>query len=59
MSGSKLRWGQIVIAGLLSEIALMIAIVPLGLRLGDVFLRYTAPPGSFLTLFFRCAMGRS
>ena len=38
-------------AGLLSEIALIIAIVPLGLRLGDAFLRYTAPPGSFLACF--------
>ena len=51
MSGWKLHWGRIVAAGLLSEIALIIAIVPLGLRLGDAFLRYTAPPGSFLACF--------
>jgi putative membrane protein (TIGR04086 family) len=51
MSGSKLHWGRIITAGLLSEIALFIAIVPLGLRLGDAFLRYAAPPGSFLACF--------
>jgi putative membrane protein (TIGR04086 family) len=51
MSGGKLHFGRIVTAGLLSEIALMIAIVPLGLRLGDAFLRYAAPPGSFLACF--------
>jgi putative membrane protein (TIGR04086 family) len=51
MSELNLRWGRIVTAGLLSEIALIIAIVPLGLRLGDAFLRYAAPPGSFLVCF--------
>jgi putative membrane protein (TIGR04086 family) len=51
MSRSKLHWVRIVTAGLLSEIALIIAFVPLGLRLGDAFLRYTAPPGSFLACF--------
>src|SRR5215471_4765706 len=51
MSGWKLHWGRIVAAGLLSEIALILAIVPLGLRLGDSFLRYTAPPGSFVMCF--------
>lgn len=51
MIGWKLHWGRIITAGLVSEIALFIAIVPLGLRLGDAFLRYTAPPGSFLACF--------
>ena len=52
MNPSKLHWGRIIAAGLLAEIALILAIVPLGLRLGDAFLRYTAPPGSFVTCFF-------
>src|SRR5215471_1796535 len=51
MGGWKLHWGRIITAGLLSEIALFIAIVPLGLRLGDAFLRYAAPPASFLACF--------
>ena len=36
------------LGGLLAEVALIIAIVPLGLRLGDKFLNYTAGPGSFV-----------
>jgi putative membrane protein (TIGR04086 family) len=51
ISRSKLHWGRIVTAGLLSEISLIVASIPLGLLLGDAFLRYTAPPGSFLTCF--------
>lgn len=51
MNPSKLHWGRIIAAGLLAEIALILAIVPLGLRLGDTFLRYSAPPGSFVTCF--------
>ena len=51
MNPSRLHWGPIIAAGLLAEIALILAIVPLGLRLGNVFLRYTAPPGSFATCF--------
>ena len=51
MSGWKLHWGRIITAGLLSEIALFIAIVPLGLHLGDAFLRYAAPQGSFFACF--------
>jgi len=39
------------LGGLLAEIALILAIVPLGLRLGENFLQYTAPPGSFITCF--------
>ncbi len=35
----------------MAEVALILAIVPLGLRLGDAFLHYTAPPGSFVTCF--------
>ena len=48
----KLRWGRIVVGGLLAEVALIIAIVPLGLRSGDAFLQMTAPPGSFIVCFF-------
>ena len=48
---SKLRWGRVVIAGLLAEVGLILAIVPVGLRLGDTFLRYAAPPGSFVVCF--------
>jgi len=40
-----------VIGGLAAEIALILAIVPLGLRLGQTFLHYTAAPGSFVTCF--------
>jgi putative membrane protein (TIGR04086 family) len=39
------------VGGLLAEVALILAIVPLGLRLGDKFLHYTAPPGSFVMCF--------
>ena len=39
------------VGGLLAEVALILAIVPLGLRLGESFLHYTAPPGSFVTCF--------
>src|ERR1700690_3526632 len=51
MSGTRIRWGRILIGGLLAEVALILAIVPLGLRLGDNFLHYTAPPGSFVMCF--------
>jgi putative membrane protein (TIGR04086 family) len=51
MSSTGIRWGRILLGGFLAEVALIIAIVPLGLRLGDNFLHYTAPPGSFLTCF--------
>lgn len=51
MKNSQIHWGRIAAAGLLAELALIIAIVPLGLRLGDTFLRYAAPPGSFVTCF--------
>jgi putative membrane protein (TIGR04086 family) len=47
----KLHWGRIVAGGLLAEIALILAIVPAGLKLGDGFLHYTAGPGSFLFCF--------
>jgi putative membrane protein (TIGR04086 family) len=39
------------LGGLLAEVALILAIVPLGLRFGDNFLHYTAPPGSFVMCF--------
>ena len=51
MSGTRIHWGLILIGGLLAEVALILAIVPLGLRLGDNFLHYTAPPGSFVMCF--------
>ena len=47
----KLHWGRIVAGGLLAEIALILAIVPAGLKLGDKFLHYTAGAGSFLFCF--------
>jgi putative membrane protein (TIGR04086 family) len=46
-----IRWARILLGGVLAEVALIIAIVPLGLRLGDNFLHYTAPPGSFVMCF--------
>jgi putative membrane protein (TIGR04086 family) len=51
MNGTTIHWGRILVGGLLAEVALIVAIVPLGLRLGEGFLHYTAPPGSFLTCF--------
>ena len=51
MSNSRIHWGRILIGGLLAEVVLILAIVPLGLRLGERFLHVTAPPGSFLTCF--------
>ena len=51
MRSTRIHWGRIVVGGLLAEVALILAIVPLGLRLGDNFLHYTAPPGSFITCF--------
>ena len=48
MSNTTIHWGRILLGGLLAEVALIIAIVPLGLRLGENFLHYTAPPGSFI-----------
>ena len=52
MNTGKIHWGRIVLGGLLAELALFVAIVPIGLRLGDTFLKYVAPPGSFVVCFF-------
>jgi putative membrane protein (TIGR04086 family) len=51
LSSTRIHWGRILLGGLLAEVALILAIVPLGLRLGDKFLHYTAPPGSFVMCF--------
>jgi hypothetical protein len=51
MSSTTIHWGRILLGGLLAEVALILAIIPLGLRLGDNFLHYTAPPGSFIMCF--------
>jgi len=51
MNGTTIQWGRILLGGLLAEVALILAIVPLGLRLGDNFLHYAAPPGSFIMCF--------
>src|ERR1700678_4679999 len=51
MSSATIHWGRILLGGLLAEVALILAIVPLGIRLGVNFLQYTAPPGSFITCF--------
>ena len=53
MSGITIHWGRVLFGGLLAEVALILAIVPLGLRLGDNFLHYTALPGAF----FMCFLG--
>jgi putative membrane protein (TIGR04086 family) len=52
MSTSKIHWLRIILGGLFAEVALIIAIVPLGLHIGGNFLLYTAPPGSFIACFF-------
>src|SRR5580693_2938011 len=51
MGSGTIHWGRILLGGLLAELALILAIVPLGLRLGETFLHYTAPPGSFVMCF--------
>lgn len=51
MRSTTIHWGRILLGGLLAEVALILAIVPLGLRLGGNFLHYTAPPGSFVMCF--------
>ena len=51
MSSTRIQWARILLGGLLAEEALILAIVPLGLRLGDNFLHYAAPPGSFIMCF--------
>ncbi len=51
MSKPRIHWIRIVLGGLFAEVALILAIVPIGLRLGENFLHYTAPPGSFITCF--------
>ena len=58
MNDAKVRWGRVIAGGLLAEVALIIAIVPIGLKLGplpgdagETFLHYTAGPGSFLFCF--------
>lgn len=43
--------------GLLAEVALILAIVPLGLHLGENFLHYSAPPGSFVMCFLGTLIG--
>jgi hypothetical protein len=57
MSNPRIHWGRILLGGLLAEVALILAIVPLGLRLGDDFLRFTAPRGSFVTGFLAALWG--
>jgi hypothetical protein len=51
MGNTTIHWGRILLGGLLAEVALILAIVPLGLRVGGNFMSYTAPPGSFITCF--------
>ena len=52
VSDARIHWGRISLGGPLAEVAFIVAIVPLGLRLGDNFTKYVAPPGSFATCFF-------
>lgn len=51
MSNAKIRLGRVIVGGLLAEVALILAIVPAGMRLGEAFLHYTAGPGSFIFCF--------
>jgi len=51
MRKTTIHWGRILLGGLLAEVTLIIAIVPVGLRVGGNFMNYTAPPGSFITCF--------
>jgi putative membrane protein (TIGR04086 family) len=56
MATTKIHWVRILVAGILAEIALILAIVPLGVHLGaqsgEAFLHYTAGPGSFFFCFW-------
>ena len=51
MNDSRIHWGRIIAGGLLAEVALILAIVPAGMKLGEAFLHYTAGPGSFIFCF--------
>ena len=51
MNRTSFHWGRILLGGLLAEVALILAIVPLGLHFGDKFLHFAAPPGSFVMCF--------
>jgi putative membrane protein (TIGR04086 family) len=51
MSNATIHWGRVLLGGLFAEVALILAIVPLGLRIGGNFMHYAAPPGSFITCF--------
>lgn len=51
MSNTKIHWIRILLGGLFAEVALIIAIVPIGLHIGGNFLLYAAAPGSFITCF--------
>ena len=42
MTNTTIHWARILLGGLLAEVALIVAIAPLGLRLGENFLHYTA-----------------
>ena len=42
MSSTTIHWERILLGGLLAEVALILAIIPLGLRLGDNFLLLAA-----------------
>jgi hypothetical protein len=59
MGRTRIHWGRILLGGLFAEVALILAIVPLGLRLGDNFLHYTAPPRILRHVLPGSAMGGS
>src|SRR5258708_8587086 len=51
MSNSRIHWIRILLGGLLAEVALILAIVPLGSRLVANFLQSSDPPASFSLSF--------
>jgi hypothetical protein len=59
MSSTRIHWGRILLGGLLAEVALILAIVPLGLRLGENFLHYTASPRILRHVLSGSALGGS
>jgi hypothetical protein len=59
MSSTRIHWGRILLGGLLAELALILAIVPLGLRLGENFLHYTASPRILRHVLSGSALGGS
>jgi putative membrane protein (TIGR04086 family) len=47
----NIRWGWIVLGGVLAELAIFVVVVPLILLVGQQSLNYCVPPASFIATF--------